>query len=107
MNSMPAASDILASAKLSSQLPVQRSGTRVTARPDEQFEPNRPILSLLLLYMAMRWRMAALELTSFIAFLTLRPGEYSLLSAAGIAREPAKLQAPYSYPVDLEQEIAS
>src|SRR6185369_14766563 len=58
MNSMPASSDILASARLSSQLPVQRSGTRVTARPDEQFEPNRPILSALSLYIAMRSRMA-------------------------------------------------
>src|SRR6185503_17933769 len=57
MNSMPAASDIRASARLSSQLPVQRSGTRVTARPDEQFEPNRPIFSALSLYMPMRSRM--------------------------------------------------
>ena len=57
MNSMPASSAILASARLSSQLPVQRSGTSVTARPDEQFEPNRPILSALSLYIAMRSRM--------------------------------------------------
>src|SRR5882757_9530429 len=56
MNSMPLSSDILASARLSSQLPVQRSGTCVTARPDEQFEPNRPILSALPLYIAMRSR---------------------------------------------------
>ena len=43
---------------MSSQLPVQRSAIRVTARPDEQFEPNRPIFSALLLYIAMRSRMA-------------------------------------------------
>ena len=54
---MPASSAIRASARLSSQLPVQRSGTMVTARPDEQFEPNRPIFSALSLYIAMRSRM--------------------------------------------------
>ncbi len=58
MNSMPASSAMRASARLSSQLPVQRSGTLVTARPEEQFAPNRPILSALRLYMAMRSRMA-------------------------------------------------
>ena len=41
---MPAASAIRASATLSRQLACQRSGTIVTARPDEQFAPNRPIL---------------------------------------------------------------
>jgi hypothetical protein len=31
---------------LSGQLPDHRSGTSVTARPDEQLAPNRPICSL-------------------------------------------------------------
>ena len=57
MNSMPASSHIRASARLSSQLPVQRSGTVVTQRPEEQFEPNRPIFSALPVYIAMRSRM--------------------------------------------------
>src|SRR5215813_8863886 len=51
---MPTSSAILASLRLSGQLPDQRSGTRVTARPDEQFAPNRPILSLLALCIDMR-----------------------------------------------------
>src|SRR3981189_1072427 len=42
------------SLRLSGQLPDQRSGTSVTARPDEQFDPNRPILSLLALCIDMR-----------------------------------------------------
>src|SRR6266481_461019 len=54
---MPTSSAILASLRLSGQLPDQRSGTRVTARPDEQFAPNRPILSLFALCIDMRsWR---------------------------------------------------
>ena len=48
---MPASSAMRASLRLSGQLPVQRSGTMVTARPDEQFGPNRPICSWLELYM--------------------------------------------------------
>src|SRR5262249_45090356 len=37
--------------------PDQRSGTSVTARPDEQFAPNKPILSLFALCIDMRsWR---------------------------------------------------
>src|SRR5947207_7645229 len=51
---MPASSDIWASLRLSGQLPDQRSGARVTARPDEQFAPNRPILSLFALCIAIR-----------------------------------------------------
>src|ERR1700681_1746115 len=54
MKSMPASSAICARRLQSGQLPDQRSGTRVTARPDEQFAPNRPICSLLLAYMARR-----------------------------------------------------
>ena len=47
---MPASSAMRASRRLSGQLPDQRSGTWVTARPDEQLAPNRPILSALALY---------------------------------------------------------
>src|ERR1700686_4278879 len=52
--SMPASSDMMASFLLSGQLPDQRSGTKVTARPDEQFGPNRPICSLLPEYIERR-----------------------------------------------------
>src|SRR5580698_7294258 len=51
---MPASSDICASRLLSGQLPDHRSGTSVTARPDEQLAPNRPICSLLFEYIARR-----------------------------------------------------
>src|SRR5258708_21270944 len=51
---MPASSDMMASFLLSGQLPDQRSGTKVTARPDEQFGPNRPICSLLPEYIERR-----------------------------------------------------
>src|SRR5262245_66551187 len=51
---MPTSSAIRASLRLSGQLPDQRSGTSVTARPDEQFAPNRPILSLFALCIDMR-----------------------------------------------------
>jgi hypothetical protein len=51
---MPASSDNCASRLLSAQLPDQRSGTSVTARPDEQLAPNSPICSLLLPYIARR-----------------------------------------------------
>src|SRR5580700_9042709 len=54
MKSMPASSAIMASFLLSGQLPDQRSGTKVTARPDEQFGPNRPICSLLPEYIERR-----------------------------------------------------
>src|SRR5580700_12243223 len=54
MKSMPASSAICARRLQSGQLPDQRSGTKVTARPDEQFAPNRPICSLLSEYMARR-----------------------------------------------------
>src|SRR6476660_9634135 len=47
MKSMPASSAILASLRLSGQVPDQRSGTLVTARPDEQLAPNSPIFSAL------------------------------------------------------------
>src|SRR5437868_6117174 len=54
MNSMPASSAIRARERQSAQLPDQRSGTRVTARPDEQLAPNRPSLSRFRLYIAAR-----------------------------------------------------
>ena len=54
MNSMPASSAIRASATQSAQLPDQRSGTIVTARPDEQFAPNKPSFSRFALYIAAR-----------------------------------------------------
>src|SRR3984893_11465614 len=56
---MPASSAMRASLTLSGQVPDQRSGTNVTARPDEQLAPNRPILSALPLYMAVRSCMKA------------------------------------------------
>src|SRR5215472_10714880 len=51
---MPAWSASNASFLLSGQLPDQRSGTSVTARPDEQLSPNKPICSLLPPCMAKR-----------------------------------------------------
>jgi hypothetical protein len=51
---MPAWSAISASFLLSGQLPDQRSGTSVTARPEEQLAPNKPICSLLLPCIARR-----------------------------------------------------
>src|SRR5262245_51446592 len=51
---MPASSAMRASRRLSGQLPDQRSATFVTARPDEQFAPNRPIFSALALYIDRR-----------------------------------------------------
>src|SRR5688572_8616440 len=55
MNSMPAASAISASARLSSQLPDQRSGTVVTSPvPDEQFIAKSPSLNAFGLCSAMR-----------------------------------------------------
>src|SRR5262245_16950745 len=56
---MPASSAMRASRRLSGHEPDQRSGTSVTARPDEQFGPNKPILSALALYMLMLSRMDA------------------------------------------------
>ena len=44
---MPASSAILARRRLSGQVPDQRSGTLVTARPEEQLAPNSPIFSAL------------------------------------------------------------
>jgi hypothetical protein len=41
MNSMPARSAICASLTQSGQLPDQRSGTVVTARPEEQLAPEQ------------------------------------------------------------------
>src|SRR5580700_5440566 len=54
MKSRPASSASFASARQSSQLADQRSGTLVAERPDEQVAPNSSILSALSLYMALR-----------------------------------------------------
>ena len=54
MNSMPARSAICATRTQSGQLPDHRSGTIVTARPEEQLAPNRPSFSRLALPMAAR-----------------------------------------------------
>src|SRR5712691_7759133 len=53
---MPASSAMRASRRLSGQLPDQRPGTLVTARPDEQLDPNSPICRTLLLCIALRER---------------------------------------------------
>ena len=44
---MPASSAIFAKRRLSSQVPDQRSGAMVTARPEEQLAPNSPIFRTL------------------------------------------------------------
>src|SRR5215472_15051951 len=61
MKSSPASSPSFASSRQSGQRAVQRSGTLVAERPDEQLAPNSPILSALPLYMAMRFCMDALR----------------------------------------------
>src|ERR1700730_4227909 len=77
MKSMPASSASLASARHSGQVAAQRSGTLVAERPDEQLAPNRPILSALPLYMAMRSCMDALRASTGV----LRCGGDSLFDA--------------------------
>src|SRR5712675_203839 len=67
MKSMPASSAMRASLRLSGQEPDQRSGTLVTARPDEQLAPNKPSLSRLPPCMDMRWRSEGLVSCWFIA----------------------------------------
>src|ERR1700752_901725 len=69
MKSSPASPASRASAKQSSQLADQRSGTVVAERPDEQLAPNRPILSALPLYIAMRSRMDALRASTVFSLL--------------------------------------
>ena len=76
---MPASSAMRASRTLSAQVPDQRSGTSVTARPDEQLAPNRPILSALPLYMAMR---------SFIEAVGASTGVLSWLRLRQVGRRP-------------------
>src|ERR1700693_6015450 len=51
--------------RLSDQVPDHRSGTSVTARPEEQLAPNRPILSALALYIAMRSCIEAVRASTF------------------------------------------
>src|SRR5262249_11853676 len=79
MKSMPTSSAMRARARLSRHVPDQRSGTRVTARPDEQLAPNRPILSLLALYMSMRCRMEALGASTGVPHGLLRSGQASAI----------------------------
>src|SRR5262244_2722301 len=67
MKSSPASSASLASLRQSGQFADQRSGTLVAERPDEQLAPNRPILSALPLYMAMRSAMDALRASTAIS----------------------------------------
>src|SRR5262249_5635170 len=61
MKSSLASSPSFASLRQSGQRAVQRSGTLVAERPDEQLAPNSPILSALPLYIAMRFCMDALR----------------------------------------------
>src|ERR1043165_2048881 len=67
MKSIPARSAICASARQSSQLADQRSGTLVAERPDEQLAPNMPIFSALLLYIARRSAIDPLRLGTLIS----------------------------------------
>src|SRR5215470_1436176 len=96
---MPTSSAIRASLRLSGQLPDQRSGTSVTARPDEQLAPNRPILSLFALCIDMRscaeGAGASTVLLPQVSFDTagqvrLAHGHRVLNGSAGIKRLPAK-----------------
>src|SRR5262245_57454543 len=78
---MPTSSAILASFRLSGQLPDQRSGTSVTARPDEQFAPNKPILSLFALCIDMRSCRDGAGAST--VFLELRCGRWQIRLAYG------------------------
>jgi hypothetical protein len=52
MKSNPPSSASLAMVAQLSQSASQRSGSLLTARPDEQFAPNRPSLKAFLLYIS-------------------------------------------------------
>src|SRR5581483_1063570 len=80
MKSRPASSASFASARQSSQLADQRSGTVVALRPDEQLAPKRPILSALSLYMAIRDCMDALRASTASYSLTALPMIYSMFA---------------------------
>src|ERR1700730_8973084 len=87
MKSMPAASAILASARQSGQLAVQRSGTMVAVREDEQLAPNTPILSVLGLYMAMRSGSAPGMVSMWLSLgHSVRCGSFGVLLQAHLAR---------------------
>src|SRR5580704_916281 len=84
MKSRPASSASFASARQSSQLADQRSGTVVADRPDEQLAPNKPILSALPLYMATRDCMDALGASTAISStISDFRRRYSIASARG------------------------
>ena len=68
MNSIPASSAICASRTLSRQPPDQRSGTNVTARPDEQLAPKRPSFSRFSVRIEVRSRVVTSR-TGMAAFL--------------------------------------
>src|ERR1700730_16465515 len=79
MKSSPASSASLASARQSSQLADQRSGTLVAERPDEQLAPKSPILSALALYMATRSCMDAVGAsTAFSIVFIIAIGRYPI-----------------------------
>src|SRR5581483_9816504 len=82
--SIPLSSAILASRRLSSQLPDQRSGARVTNRPDEQLGPKKPSLSVFSPYMATRRAMAS---GSYIR----PPLAPELVEALGVAVQDGRL----------------
>src|SRR4029077_12910768 len=69
---LPALAAFRAARRLSGHEPDQRSGTSVTARPDEQFGPNKPIFSALALYMLMRSRIDAWGASKFVPRLVAR-----------------------------------
>src|SRR3954452_8732824 len=93
-----------ASLRLSGQLPDQRSGTSVTARPEEQFGPNRPIFSRLALCMATRSRIVTslgIVLPFLIQGFQARP-EASTGAAAGVPRGVGALgRASMPVPADM------
>src|SRR3984893_1378979 len=88
---MPASSAMRASLTLSGQVPDQRSGTNVTARPDEQLAPNRPILSALPLYMAVRSCMEAVGASMELSINIYWRGRRAAMAPPAIPRVGAKL----------------
>src|SRR3954470_23796687 len=89
MNSMPASSAVRARARQSGQLPDQRSGTIVTARPDEQLAPNRPSFSRFALPIAARSRCLIVR--------SIGRSHRCPDSAASLA-EPARIASPAGTP---------
>src|SRR5215813_8492323 len=67
MKSIPAASAMRARRRQSAQLASQRSGTLVAERPEEQFAPNTPTLSVFALYMPRRSRIDPLRIAIWLS----------------------------------------